>query len=119
MTTQTRAPRRREARFLHDQVIVPTGVSLEAWYEVCAARRRDDRRSGMVLLNLGGSRMLVPDNCLEFRAARRPTRRSAGGGAVLGRILSRAADVVTRPGVAVTASLCMAVLAIGSLAMDR
>ena len=70
---------------------------MEAWYRVCAARRRDDRRSGMVLLDLGGSRMLVPDNCLEFRAARRPAPPSARAGALIG----------------------MAALAIGSLATDR
>ena len=92
---------------------------MEAWYRVCAARRRDDRRSGMVLLDLGGSRMLVPDNCLEFRAARRPAPPSARAGALIGRMASAAADLVMRPGVAVAASVCMAALAIGSLATDR
>jgi hypothetical protein len=94
-------PRRRQARFLRDQVIVPTGVRTDAWYDVCTGRRRDDRRSGMVLLNLGGSRMLVPDDCLEFRT--RPPRRRA----------------LTAPGVAVAASVCMAAIAIGSLTLDR
>jgi hypothetical protein len=98
---QTTLRPRRQARFLHDQVIVPTGVRTDAWYDVCTGRRRDDRRSGMVLINLGGSRMLVPDTCLEFRS--RPARRSALSGS----------------GVAFAASVCMAALAIGRLALDR
>ena len=101
MIFQASFPKRRQARFLRDQVIVPTGVRTDAWYDVCAGRRRDDRRSGMVLLNLGGSRMLVPDDCLEFRT--RPARRPS----------------LTGPGVAVAASVCMAALAIGSLTLDR
>ena len=101
MIFQASLARRRQARFLHDQVIVPTGVRTDAWYDVCAGRRRDDRRSGMVLLNLRGSRMLVPDNCLEFRS--RPPRRAGLSGS----------------GVAVAASVCMAALAIGSLTLDR
>ena len=101
MTLQTISRGRRQARFLHDKVVVPTGVRTDAWYDVCTARRRDDRRSGMVLLNLGSSRMLVPDNCVEFRA--RPARRPA----------------FTAPIVAVAASVCVAALAVGSLTLDR
>ncbi len=102
MTHKTNVPGRRQARFLRDQVIVPAGVRLEAWYDVCRGQRRDDRRSGMVLLNLGTNRMLVPDNCLEFRRA--PAR------------LARA---LTGRGLALAASLCMAAVAIGSLTADR
>ena len=101
MIFQASFPKRRQARFLRDQVIVPTGVRTDAWYDVCTGRRRDDRRSGMVLLNLRSSRMLVPDDCLEFRT--RPARRPA----------------FTGPGLAVAASVCMAALAIGSLTLDR
>jgi hypothetical protein len=98
---QTISRGRRQARFLHDQVVVPTGVRTDAWYDVCTGRRRDDRRTGMVLLNLGDTRMLVPNNCLEFRA--RPARR----------------PVFTGSNVAVAASVCMAALAIGSFTLDR
>ena len=108
--TQTNARSRRQARFLPDQVIVPTGVSTSAWYDICAGRRRDDRRAGMVLLNLGSQRMLVPDNCLEFRSA------PSGVSSLVGRAATATAEVVTRPKLALTASVCMAVLAIGSLA---
>lgn len=101
MIFQASFQKRRQARFLRDQVIVPTGVRTDAWYDVCAGRRRDDRRTGMVLLNLRDSRMLVPDNCLEFRT--RPARLPS----------------FTAPGVAVAASVCMAALAIGSLTLDR
>jgi hypothetical protein len=102
LTSEPSAPGRRQARFLRDQVIVPAGVRLEAWYDVCRGRRRDDRRTGMVLLNLGPSRMLVPDNCLEFRTA--PAR------------LARA---LSHRGLALAASLCMAAVAIGTLTADR
>lgn len=107
---QTNAGGRRQARFLPDQVIVPTGVSTSAWYDICAGRRRDDRRAGMVLLNLGSQRMLVPDNCLEFRTA------PAGVPALVARAASATAGVMTRPKLALAASVCMAVFAIGSLA---
>lgn len=107
---QTNAGARRQARFLPDQVIVPTGVSTSEWYDICTGRRRDDRRAGMVLLNLGSQRMLVPDNCLEFRTA------PAGVPALLTRAAAATAGVMTRPKLALAASVCMAVLAIGSLA---
>ena len=106
----TTARSRRQARFLPDQVIVPTGVSTSAWYDICAGRRRDDRRAGMVLLNLGSQRMLVPDNCLEFRTA------PIGVPAIVARSAAATASVLTRPKLAFAASVCMAVFAIGSLA---
>lgn len=98
---QTISRGRRQARFLQDQVVVPTGVRTDAWYDVCTGRRRDDRRTGTVLLNLGDNRMLVPSNCLEFRA--RPARR----------------PILTGSNVAVAASVCMAALAIGRFTLDR
>lgn len=107
---QTNAGARRQARFLPDQVIVPTGVSMSTWYDICAGRRRDDRRAGMVLLNLGSQRMLVPDNCLEFRNA------PAGVPSLVARAATATASVMTRPKLALAASVCMAVFAIGSLA---
>jgi len=107
---QTNPAGRRQARFLPDQVIVPTGVSTSAWYDICAGRRRDDRRAGMVLLNLGGPRMLVPDNCLEFRSA------PASVPALVARAATATAAIMTRPKLALAASVCMAVLAIGTLA---
>ena len=107
---QTNRAGRRQARFLPDQVIVPTGVNTSAWYDICAGRRRDDRRAGMVLLNLGNQRMLVPENCLEYRTA------PGGVPSLVARTATAAATVVTRPKLALAASVCMAVLAIGSLA---
>jgi len=100
VSTQLNPRGRRQARFLQDQVIVPTGVRTDAWYDVCAGRRRDDRRSGMVLLNLGRDRMLVPDSCVEFRPP--PARRSR----------------VTGSGVALAASVCLAALALGRLVVE-
>ena len=113
---QTRAPSRRQARFLRDQVIVPTGVSTSAWYDICSGRRRDDRRAGMVLLNLGTQRMLVPDSCLEFRDA---PAHAARASALLSRVAAVTATAATRPNVAIAASICMAAFAIGSVALDR
>lgn len=58
---------RRQARVLTDQVILPDGIESGVWYDVCPGRRRDDNRPGVVLLDLGTSRMLMPESCLEFR----------------------------------------------------
>jgi hypothetical protein len=65
MNAQT--PARRQARMLTHKVIAPDGIDADRWYPICYGRRRDDQRPGMVLLDLGSQRMLLPENCLEFR----------------------------------------------------
>lgn len=65
--TAAAAPTRRQARFCAERAIPPSGIRTDHWYEVCRGRRRDDNREGMVLLDLGDSRMLVPVDCLVFR----------------------------------------------------
>jgi hypothetical protein len=59
---------RRQARFCTERAIPPSGVRTDRWYEICEGRRRDDHREGMVLMDLGDQRMLVPADCLLFRS---------------------------------------------------
>lgn len=68
MTENVRSVRR-QARFCPEKSIPPDGIQPEIWYEVCQGRRRDDHRPGMVLLDLGDRRMLVPEACIELREA--------------------------------------------------
>lgn len=63
------SPARRQARFSAEKVIVPADLDAGRWYDVCHGRRTTDQRPGMVLLDLGDRRVLMPEACLEFRAA--------------------------------------------------
>ena len=113
--TQLAVTARRQARFLSGRVIVPTGVHEDTWYDVCIGRRHDDRRTGMVLIDVGMRRLHAPSTCLEFRdvplsvAVRRPLARLGG----------IPVHTLTRPRLAVAASVVAAVVAVSRYALSK
>jgi hypothetical protein len=68
---------RRQARVLHQAVILPRGIDPHHWYDVVEGRRRDDTRPGMILLRIGGEMMHMPQSCLEFRSQQAVGARAA------------------------------------------
>lgn len=60
---------RRQARCITDTMILPASVEPGRWYDIRPGRRSTDQQPGMVLLDVGSHRVLLPESCLEFRAA--------------------------------------------------
>jgi hypothetical protein len=58
---------RRQARIQSHAVILPRGIDAGRWYDIVPGRRHNDRRPGMVLLDLGSSMLHFPERCLEYR----------------------------------------------------
>jgi hypothetical protein len=110
-------PARRQARMLTHKVIAPDGIDADRWYPICYGRRRDDQRPGMVLLDLGTQRMLLPESCLEFRDPDAPRRAGPARPLDAGQLVAAGARALRRQVAPNGFTLAASLVPIGTIAL--